>query len=155
MDWSNIRHFQQKEFDDPLYPGSGEGIDSALVYKMDTMRGRAEEEDPQVKCIIHGKVGGAVDVAGKHGHALNSFHLKWNGAKAVDFHFKTHIDPRLQYFLWVEPMKFPAIGIYYCWHWNGKLLPVGFHIDLRPTHRVQRWTCREKGKYEYLLGRSN
>jgi hypothetical protein len=150
LDWKSINHFIPKEFDDPLYPGSGEGIDSALVYKLDTLRGRAG-----CPIIIHAKVGGAVDVAGKHGHALNSFHLKWNGAKAVDFHFRNNLDPRQQYFLWVEPMELPAIGIYYCWHWNGKLLPVGFHVDLRASHRVQRWVCREKGKYEFLLGRGN
>ena len=33
MDWTNIRYFTQKEFDDPLYPGSGESIDYELVKK--------------------------------------------------------------------------------------------------------------------------
>ena len=153
-DWTKIRYFTPKEFDDPLYPGSGGDIDSALVYKLDIMRGRAEEYDPKILCITHATVGGAVCVGGSSGHALNSFHLKWNGAKACDFHFKTDVDPRKQY-KWVEEMGFTGIGVYYCWHWNGKLLPIGFHVDLRPIDRLQRWVCREKGKYEFLLGRSN
>ena len=149
LDWSTIRFFVQKEFDDPLYPGSGESIDSALVYKMDTLRGRVG-----CQIITHWRVGGAVDVVGSHNHAKNSFHLVWNGAKACDFHFKTDTDPRQQY-RWVEEMFFPGLGVYYCHKWNGKLLPVDFHIDLRPADRLQRWVCRTEKDYIYLLGRSN
>ena len=147
MDWTNIKYFHPHEFDDPLYPGSGESIDGELVYDMDCLRGK-------VACpiITHAKVGGAVDVSGKHGHSSNSFHLQWNGSKALDFHFKTNADPRTQY-LWVEEMGFTGIGVYYCWHWDGKLLPIAFHVDLRPVDRIQRWVCRERGEYNFLLGR--
>ena len=34
MDWNNIEYFKQSDFDDPLYPGSGENIDPLLVYEM-------------------------------------------------------------------------------------------------------------------------
>lgn len=147
MDWTNIKYFKPHEFDDPLSYGSGELIDPMLVALMDDLRDIAE-----CPIITHAKVGGAVDVFGKHGHSENSFHLKWNGSMALDFHFKTDADPRTQY-SWVEGMGFGGAGVYYCWHWNGKLLPIGFHIDLRPLDRIQRWVCRERGEYNFLLGR--
>lgn len=148
FDWKNIEYFVMSEFADPLYPGSGEGIDSALVYKLDKMRHKAD-----CPIIIHAKVGGAVDVFGNHGHAPNSFHLKRNGCRAADFHFKTDASPRTQYF-WVEQMGFPAFGLYYDWKWNYKLLPIGFHVDLRPMSRLERWVRRD-GKYDLWLGRHN
>ena len=149
LDWSTIEYFKSEEFDDPLHPGSGEAIDPELVHKLDILRGRIKKP-----IIIHGMVGGAVDVAGNHGHSKNSYHLAANGCKAADFHFKTYHNPRQQY-LWVESMQFNGVGVYYCWHWDGKLLPIGFHVDVADDayKRPQRWVCREKGNYVYLLGR--
>ena len=92
-------------------------------------------------------------IDGRYGHAPNSFHLKWNGAKAGDFHFKTEEDPRQQY-LWVERMAWPAFGVYYDWKWGGEPLSIGFHVDMRPYDRLQRWT-RRNGKYALWLGRDN
>ena len=149
MDWTKIDHFIQKEFDDPLYPGSGSCIDSQLVHKMEALRVKGG-----CPIITHWKVGGAVDVSGNHGHSENSFHLEGNGAKAVDFHFKTIEAPRTQY-RWVEEIGFGGVGVYYWQRWNGVLWPIAFHVDLRDVNRLQRWVCREKGKYEFLLGRSN
>ncbi len=154
LDWTKIRYFTPKEFDDPLYPGSGDSIDSALVYKLDEMRIRAMDHDPNILCITHAKVGGAVDVSGNHDHSEDSFHLKWNGCLAVDFHFITKIPPRGQYTLFVEQMGFPGAGIYYDQQWNNKPLPIAFHVDLGKNtwKRPQRWV-RRNGEYLYLLGR--
>ena len=154
LDWNQIRYFTQKEFDDPLYPGSGESIDSELVKKLDRMRHQAIVHDPHILCITHAKVGGAVDVSGNHDHASDSYHLKWNYCLAVDFHFITTINPREQYTLIVEPMGFSGAGIYYDQHWNGKPLDIGFHADEgnSPWKRPQRWV-RRNGEYIYLLGR--
>jgi len=30
---------------------------------------------------------------------------------------------------------------------------LGIHVDMRPKNRLQRWVCRKKGDYLYLLGR--
>ena len=147
IDWANIRYFHPHEFDDPLYPGSGKSIDGELVTLLDNVR--IQTGWP---IIIHAKVGGAVDVSGKHGHSSNSFHLQWNGCLAADFHFLTNAPPRAQY-AWIEKQEFTGIGVYYCWHWNGKLLPIAFHVDKRPVDRIQRWVCRERGEYNFLLGR--
>jgi hypothetical protein len=66
---------------------------------------------------------------------------------AVDFHFKTSVDQRAQA-VKVLRSGFNGIGIYYDWHWNGQLLPVGFHVDNRK--RPQVWH-RKNGNYFYLL----
>jgi len=146
MDWHNIEYFKQSDFDDPLYPGSGENIDPLLVFEMDSLR-RATGWP----IIIHTMVGGAVDMYGEHGHSKDSYHLFENGCMADDWHFVTDAPYRLQYAA-VEKMGFTGIGMYLgIWHWAGKLLPVAFHTDRRSKDKIQRWSCREKGKYFYLL----
>ena len=146
MDWNNIQYFEESEFDDPLYPGSGENIDPLLVFEMDSLR-RATGWP----IIIHTMVGGAVDMYGEHGHSKGSYHLLENGCMADDWHFVTDAPYRLQYRA-VEKMGFTGIGMYLgIWHWAGELLPVAFHTDRRSKDKIQRWSCREKGKYFYLL----
>jgi len=144
--WKRVRYFVPNEFDDPNYLDSGKNIDGALLYKLDELR-----HETGWPIVTHWEVGGCVDVGGTHGHSENSYHLITNGAKACDFHFLTNIDPRLQY-REVEKIGFFGIGIYYDWHWDDKLLPIGFHVDERPKNKLQRWT-RRNGQYFYLLGR--
>jgi len=98
--------------------------------------------------VIHWAVGGAVDVDGAHGHAARSYHLKAMGCKAVDFHFMTGAPVRLQYYE-VARVGFPGLGFYPDWTWNGNSTP-GWHVDIRPKDRTQRWT-RKGGEYIYLL----
>ena len=153
INWKHVRHFNRKEFDDPKHPGSGDLIDGHLVLLLDKMR-----EETKYAIITHASVGGCVDVDGSHGHSSSSYHLKFKGCKAVDFHFAEcksfeplSLNQRLQYEI-VERYRFSGIGIYYDWHWGGKLLPIGFHVDLRPIDKLQRWVRRGKD-YIYLLGR--
>lgn len=145
--WDSIKYFTPDEFDDPSYPGSGQFIDKELISKLDLLR-------VTVNCpiVIHASVGGAVDYYGKYGHSPKSYHLKDKGCKASDIHLVTDMPPRGQY-RHIELIGFSGIGIYYDWHWDGELLPIGFHVDLRPWSSVQRWTRRD-GKYLYLLGRN-
>ena len=157
MDWNNIEYFEEENFDDPLYPGSGKNIDPLIVLALDSLR-----RNTGWPIIIHTllttlpngeifSIGGAVDMYGEHGHKDDSYHLLENGCIAVDWHFKTDAPYRLQYRA-VEKIGFTGIGVYISlWKWAGKLLPVGFHTDRRPKGRIQRWSCREKGKYTYLL----
>jgi len=146
MDWNNIEFFTQEEFDDPLYPGSGENIDARLVLALDSLR-RATGWP----IIIHTMVGGAVDMYGEHGHSDGSYHLLENGCKADDWHFKTNAPYRLQYRA-VEKMGFTGIGVYLgVWHWGGELLKIAFHTDRRPKSRIQRWCDRKDRKRVYLL----
>ena len=146
INWKRVRHFTPEEFNDPNYPDSGKNIDGTLLYRVDELR-----HETGWPILTHWKVGGCIDVDGSQGHSKNSYHLIANGAKACDFHFITEVDSRLQY-REVEKMGFPGLGIYYDWHWNGKLLRIGFHVDMRPKSRLQRWT-RRNGEYFYLLGR--
>jgi len=146
MDWNNIQYFEESEFDDPLYPGSGENIDPTLVFALDTLRRLTGWP-----IIVHHKVGGAADMYGEHDHADNSYHLKKMGCKAVDFHFRTTANYRLQY-RGVERLGFTGIGVYLqVWHWGERLISIGFHVDLRPKAIIQRWSCRRKGHYVYFL----
>ena len=146
MNWNNIEFFEQENFDDPLYPGSGKNIDPLIVLALDSLR-----RNTGWPIIIHTVVGGAIDMYGEHGHAANSYHLFDNGCVAVDWHFITKADYRLQYRA-VEKIGFTGIGIYInLWKWNSKLLSAGFHTDLRPKGRIQRWSCRKRGEYIYLL----
>jgi len=144
INWKHVRYIRPYEVADPLYPGSEDLLDGVLLMMIDDLRHRTGWP-----LIPHGPVGGVVDVAGKHGHAPHSYHLKKKGCKAMDFHFETDADPRLQYYE-VAKSGFPGLGVYYDWHWDGKILPIGFHVDRRPRNRTQRWK-RENGKYIYIL----
>jgi len=123
MDWNNIQYFEESEFDDPLYPGSGENIDPLLVFEMDSLR-RATGWPIIVHTLLttlpNGEIfsiGGAVDMYGEHGHKDDSYHLLENGCIAVDWHFKTDAPYRLQYRA-VEKMGFAGIGVYISlWKW--------------------------------------
>lgn len=156
LSWKHIKYFKPEEFADPHYGGSGENIDGILLFELEKLR-----KDTGWAIIPHGKVGGCVDIDGRWGHSLNSYHLFKNGCKACDWHFadpKTfeplQENPRIQYKA-VEEIGFPGIGVYYWWHWNGILLPIGFHTDLRPASRLQRWVSKKQGEYMYFLGREN
>ena len=145
--WKKVKYFDPEQFDDPNYPESGKNINGILLFQLEKLR-----KETKWPIITHAIVGGCVDVDGSHGHSNASLHLISNGARACDFHFKTDADPRLQY-REIERIGFGGIGIYYNWRWGGKLLPIGFHVDVRPLERYQRWVCRKKGEYLYLLGR--
>ncbi len=144
MDWSKIKHFDPEEFDDPRHPGSGKHISPITLMRLDQLRERT--------CwpiITHNKFGlrGCVCVD-PEGHAPDSLHYLRNGASAVDFHFQTSVDPRVQAMA-VLAGGFWGIGIYPDqWMWNGQVLPIGFHVDSRP--RPQVW-IRKNGSYFYLL----
>jgi len=145
INWDHVKDFfKPREFDDPHYPGSGKNFNGALFAKLYSLRKRTGWP-----IITHYGVGGCIDVDGRWGHSPNSYHLLKNGG-ACDFHFDTDADPRKQYRM-VEEALFGGIGVYYTWLWDGKLLPIAFHVDDRP--RIQRWVCRNKGEYLYLLGR--
>lgn len=145
QNWAIIRHFKSYEFQDPDEPDSGLLADHVLVTILDEVRDRTGWP-----VRTHWEVGGAVDVHGTHAHSRNSYHLKKNGCKALDFHFETTADTREQ-FRQVERAGFTGIGIYYHWKWNNSLLPIAFHVDFRPVDRYQRWVERKKGQRRYLL----
>jgi hypothetical protein len=143
IDWDKYRYFDRYEFDDPDEPGSGDYIDEELVKQLNYLRGKTD-----APIITHWKVGGCIDVNGTHGHADNSYHLKKNGG-AVDFHFRTDMSPRRQYWE-VANAGFTGIGVYYDWHWDGDKLNIGFHVDYRPVRKAQIWR-RDNGQYTYFL----
>jgi len=139
--WKKVEYFDSKEFDDPNYPGSGKNINDILLFQIDKLRRYIDYP------II---VTSAIDVDGSHGHAPDSYHLLSNGAKAIDFFIKCDLSPRFQARL-VDDLRFTGMGVYYDWKYKYKLLPIGFHVDLRPVEKYQRWT-RRNGEYSYWLG---
>jgi len=142
--WKRVRHFQSIEFNDPNHPGSGIWINGILLMRLDVLR-----HDTNWPIIPHAAVGGCVDMEGTHEHSTNSYHLKSNGCKACDFHFITDASPRRQYYE-VSRMGFGGLGAYYDWNWKGRKLLIGFHVDVRPSDKTQRWK-RIDGQYIYLL----
>jgi len=146
INWNKVRYFKREEFDDPNYPGSGENIDGILLFMLDRLR-----HETGWPIITHWKVGGCVDVDGTHGHAPHSYHLKKSGSRAVDFHFGTTASSREQFYNVIKS-GFTGIGVYIdVWKWNGHVLPIAFHVDIRPKTETQIWTCRKKGEYIYVL----
>ena len=146
INWKLVSNFKRHEFDDPDHPGSGDMIDGVLLLALEGLR-----KDTGWPIITHWQVGGCVDVNGTHGHADGSYHLKKMGCKAIDFHFDCNASPRLQYYF-VSKHGFTGVGVYLnLWWWNNNILPIAFHVDHRPKTLTQRWSCREKGKYLYLL----
>ena len=143
--WQKVRHFQKSEFDDPSHPGSGELIDGVILLMLDELRERTGWPIDTMW-----ETGGCVDVNGTHGHADRSFHRLDMGAKAVDFFFETKESTRKQYF-YVCSAGFPGIGIYHNWKYNGKPIPIGFHVDRRPIEVCQWWRRMPDGRYVYFL----
>ena len=88
VDWDKVKHFEQSEFDDPLYIGSGKLMNYKIVYAIDHLR-------ETIKSPI--VITAAVDVYGEHGHAKNSYHLAVNKCRAIDFYIKIDLSPREQY----------------------------------------------------------
>lgn len=146
INWLSIKkYFSIEDFSDPLVNNSGNLIDENLLSMLIDLSMLSG-----TKIIPHGKVGGCVDVNGKHGHATNSYHLMSNGCKAVDFHFNTDILNIREQFNFICIIGFTGIGVYYDWKWDNKQLKVGFHVDIRPKRFVQIWK-KEKERYIYFL----
>jgi len=143
IDWNKIRHFKPSEFDDPEAPGSHVHQDAATVYALDNLRHKTGWP-----IVTHNRFGlrGCVCVR-PAGHSTGSLHYVENGASAVDFHFATQAAPRAQAMA-VLGSGFAGVGIYYDWHWAGRRLAIGFHVDQR--HRPQIWK-RIDGEYIYFL----
>ena len=145
VDWSKVAFFKPEEFADPDFPGSWIYMAPETVYSLEDLR-RATGWPIKT----HNKYGvrGCVCVD-PSGHSLGSRHYidHPDGCSAVDWHFVTDADPRVQA-LRVLQSGFSGIGIYYDWLWGGKPLSVGFHTDHRK--RPQVWK-RENGRYIYLL----
>ena len=146
--WDEIAFFVPREFYDPDYGFRCQRyINMELVYQMDVLR-----YNSGCRIVTHWGIGGALDMKGTHGHAPKSYHRHDMGGSAVDFHFERDknnvmLTPRQQAAV-VLQAGFGGVGIYYDWMWNGKMLDIGFHVDLRPITQIWR---RENGEYLYLL----
>lgn len=138
--WDHVRHFSPHEFADPDVPGSGQSINGVLLYALDELRNKTGWP-----IRIHWEDGGAVDVRGAHGHALGSYHLLANGARAADWHFDCDAPARAQIRA-VLQAGFGGTGIYYNWG-----VPVGFHTDVRPCEKYQVWVQHQRNEYIYLV----
>jgi hypothetical protein len=148
VDWDRIEHFDPEEFDDPDHPGSWIHMNPLSIIKLNRLRHKTGWP-----IITHNKFGlhGCVCVE-PEGHSEKSRHYVENKCDAVDWHFDTDADPRVQAMM-VWRSEFTGIGIYYDQKWPNKegkseALPVAFHTDLRK--RPQVWK-RENGEYIYLL----
>lgn len=145
MDWGQIKHFKSEEFDDPNEPGSWKFMSEKTILNLEWLR-----RDTGWPIITHNKFGlrGTVCVL-PEGHSDNSLHYADcpEGCSAMDWHFQTDADPREQA-SWVLRSRFRGIGVYSDWEWDGRVLPIGFHTDMR--RRYQVWK-RVNGEYIYLL----
>lgn len=144
IDWSLVR-LRPEDFSDPDYPESWKYMDPETILELNGI-----EEKTGLRVVTHNRYGirGCVCMK-REGHSDISLHYFDNpeGCSAVDFHFEAEVDSRLL-IRTVLRSGFNGVGYYYDWHWEGKLLPVGFHVDRR--RRPQVWR-REKGEYFYLL----
>jgi len=138
--WKTVLFFKPKEFDDPLFPGSGVNINALTVMLLEKLRIMID-----APIIIHHRAGGAVDMNGSHGHTVNSYHLFSNGCRAADFHIDTDLNYREQYNK-VCQAGFGGVGVYLY-----GFPQVWFHVDTRPRTDTQHWVCKRKGQYEYLF----
>ena len=77
----------------------------------------------------------------RSGHAPDSYHGR---GMALDFHV-TNASPR-RVLLEIDRMGVFGGAGWYPW-WNNP----GFHIDVRPMDRYQRWHSRCAGEYTYLI----
>ena len=139
ISWNRIEYFTRDEFQDPLFgPDTGDLIDGALLLMVVRLR-----IDTGWPMAIHWQVGGAVDVEGSYGHAKQSYHLKAQGCKAIDFHFMTAAPINRQFWA-IAHAGFTGIGYYPQW------VHPGWHIDIRPREKALLWKL-ENGRYEYFL----
>lgn len=152
LDWSVIKHFNSKEFDDPDYPGSWIYMSARTIITADRLR-----NDMGCKMIIHNRFGvhGAVCMTKGH-HSPNSFHNYDNPdiCSAIDFHFTETDMPVREQARRVIHSGFSGIGIYQdCWRWVNRdsesyVLPIAYHCDLRKHFQIWKY---EKKDYVYLL----
>nr|BDD47316.1 hypothetical protein 19 [bacterium] len=145
IDWDLLPNFEPWEFDDPDVPGSWVHMDPLTILELQRIR-----KETGWKIITHNKFGlsGCVCVR-PEGHSKKSRHYVEHpdGCSAVDWHFETDAEPRMQAEV-VRQSNFKGFGVYYDWQWKGEILPVGFHTDRR---RIPQYWRRENGRYIYLL----
>jgi len=147
LDWSKIIH-KPEEFDDPDLKGSYVYMSPRTILICHWLR-----KTTGWPMIFHNKYGlhGCVCMSRGH-HTPNSYHNYDHpeGCSAVDFHFVTDTDPRIQ--AWhVIRSGFKGIGIYQnVWKWNNRTLRIGFHGDLRKHFQI--WKLDPTiNDYVYLL----
>ena len=138
--WKKIVWFQPEEFgipehDEALRRQEGLEMNRVLILKMDAMRHLVGQP-------IHIHAGFATK-----GHAQNSQHYLHN---AADFHVEG-LNLTAQFY-YAMMFRFPAIGLYPFWKWNGKPRP-GLHVDERPLQAIASvvlWWRDAKGTYHKL-----
>lgn len=149
----DTKYFMRWQFDDPrtCYIGSGWLIQPEIIYMLNDLIERTGWN-----IVPHHSVGGAVVMDHKMDDkrfCLNEYHLD---KCAVDFHFETNANVREQFyevyytgFTGIGVFTNLAIGTYNRDEFD--ILPVAFHVDLRPPSKSQIWTCEEYNKNNYLF----